>query len=116
MNKIWTRDDTKSWISQLQDRITDINDYLQSALEWCDHKEIDDERIVFMCCFLTCIWVSQCRGEDITYTELMEIMGVEIEEFTEEKFYELDAKYADMTHRELLENALIIFNDSGTWD
>jgi hypothetical protein len=108
--KYWSRQDTKNWFSQLEDRIEDIAHYLDKTMEWCEHRDIDNEKVVFMCSFLTCIWVSQLRGESITFTELMEMMGIEVVELEEEKFYELDVEYVNLTHRELLERAVETFD------
>jgi hypothetical protein len=106
----WSRENTKEWITQLEDRIEDIAHYLEKTTEWCDENGIDDDRIVFMCCFLTCIWVSQLRCEEITYIELMEILGMTPSDGGEEKLYELDERYADCTHKELLVKAVAHFN------
>lgn len=105
----WSRENTKEWIAQLEDRIEDIEHYLNKAILWCDQREIDDERTVFMCCFLTCIWVSQLRCEEITYIELMEMLGTEALHSNEEKFYQLDDSFLDLTHNELLTNAVASF-------
>ena len=108
--KYWSREDTKEWINQLEHRIDDIDYYLGRTLNWCDEYGIDNERIVFMCSFLTCIWVSQVRGETISFTELMEMLGIsewETTNGTEEKIYELDECYADLDHDELLEMAVL---------
>ena len=82
---------------------------------WVNTKEIpkngiDDDRVSFMCMFLTCIWVSQLRDEDITYVELMEMLGIEDLAPGAEKFYELDNKYLNLTHIELLEEAVTHFD------
>jgi hypothetical protein len=88
--KYWSRDDTKEWINQLEHRVDDIDYYLDRTLAWCDEYGVYDEKTVFMCSFLTCIWVSQVRGEPITFTELMEMLGVkewETNSDNEEKIY-----------------------------
>lgn len=108
--KYWSRENTKEWIAELEDRIEDIEHYVDKTLLWCIHNDIYDQKIVFMCCFLTCIWVSQLRSEEITYIELMEILGVESMHQAEEKFYQLDIQYADLTHNELLSSAVRIYN------
>lgn len=107
--KYWSRDDTKEWINQLEHRIDDIDYYLDRTLSWCDEYGIDNHQTIFMCSFLTCVWVSQVRGEQITFLELMEMLGVtewESNSNTEEKIYELDECYADLDHYELLERAV----------
>ena len=106
----WSREHTKAWIAQLEDRIEDIAHYLEKTQEWCNKNYVDDQRIVFMCMFITCIWVSQLRCEEISYLELMEMLGVELPDIKEEKFYELDDRYAGLTHKELLIKAVDTFN------
>lgn len=107
----WSRDDTKEWIIQLEHRLEDIDYYLSKTVDWCEEYGIDDSRVVFMCSFLTCVWVSQMRGEPISFTELMEMIGVEEWETdsTEDKVYELDEKFAGLDHFELLERAVETF-------
>lgn len=107
----WMRRDTKDWIERLESRIDDISYFLEKTTQWCDDNFVDDDRMVFMCCFLTCIWVSQIRNEPITYVELMEILGVEDIEVEEEKIYELDQRYAELEHEELLRRAVDTLSD-----
>lgn len=109
--KPWTRDDTKNWIDNLEGRLDDIAFYLDKTTNWCDENYIDDERTIFMCCFLTCIWVSNLRGESITYVELMELLGIDEVDVLEEKIYELDPEYLDLTHIELLTKAVDVLGD-----
>ncbi len=115
--KYWTRDDTKEWIAQLEHRLEDIDYYLEQTAHWCDEYGIEDDRVVFMCSFLTCVWVSHMRGEPITFTELMELLGVEEWECDEDKIYELDEKYAELDHHELLEKTVEKLEDEDDdWD
>jgi hypothetical protein len=108
--KYWSREDTKAYVAQLEDRIEDIAYYIEKTEQWCDENYIDDERVIFMCMFLTAIWVSQLRCEPISYVELMEMLGVEDIPEDEEKFYELNDTYADLTHKELLIRAVKTFD------
>jgi hypothetical protein len=113
--KYWSRDDTKEWINQLEHRIDDIDYYLDRTLAWCDEYGIDNQRVVFMCSFLTCIWVSQVRGEPISFIELMEMLGVEEWETSndnEDKVYELDECFVNLDHYELLEQAVDRLRDA----
>ena len=107
----WSRQDTKEWIAQLEDRLEDISHYLDKTLEWCDAHHIEDEKLIFLCSFLTCIWVSQLRDEPISYTELMEMLGISEVDTDEEKLYELDAEFIDLTHTELLHHAITVFRE-----
>jgi hypothetical protein len=111
----WTREDTKCWIEALEGRLEDITYYLDRTTQWCDDNYVYDERTVFMCCFLTCIWVSQLRGEDITYIELMELLGVEQAQDLEEKIFELDEEYLDLEHDQLLKAAVAKL-EKDDWD
>ena len=108
----WSREDTKAWVAQLEDRIEDIAHYVEKTMEWCEEYYIEDSKTIFMCCFLTAIWVSQLRDEPITYLELMEMLGIKDYSDTEEKYYELDNRYVGLTHRELLEEAVRTMNNS----
>jgi hypothetical protein len=107
----WSRNDTKEWITQLEHRIKDIDYYLDRTVTWCEEYGIDDNKVVFMCSFLTCIWVSRLRDEPITFTELMEMLGVEDWESKEEKIYELDDRWAELDHHEFLEQVVEKFNE-----
>jgi hypothetical protein len=109
--KYWSREDTKAWVAQLEDRIDDISHYIDRTLEWCEERYIDDDKVIFMCCFLTAIWVSQLRGEPITYLELMEMLGIKDIPEGEDKFYELDQRFEDLTHKELLAAAVEHFDN-----
>ena len=111
----WTREDTKCWIEALEGRLEDITFYLDRTTQWCEDNYIYDERTVFMCCFLTCIWVSQLRGEDITYIELMELLGVEQAQDLEEKIFELDDEYLGLEHDQLL-IAAVAKLEKDDWD
>ncbi len=75
--KPWTRDDTKYWISQLENRIEDIDYYLNQTLKWCEDNEIYSDKLVFICSVMTVVWVSHCRNEPIGKQELFEILGIE---------------------------------------
>lgn len=110
MTKYWSREDTKEWIIQLEHRLEDIEYYLEKTAEWCEDYGIDDHKVVFMCSFLTCVWVSHMRGEPITFIELMELLGVDEWECDEDKIYELDDRWADLDHYDLLQNIVDRFN------
>jgi hypothetical protein len=107
----WSREDTKAWVAQLEDRIEDISHYIDLTLDWCEEQYIDDDKVIFMCCFLTAIWVSQLRGEPISYIELMEMLGIKDIPDSEDKIYELDSQFEDLTHKELLKMAVKHFED-----
>jgi hypothetical protein len=111
----WTREDTKCWIEALEGRLKDITFYLDRTTQWCEDNYVEDERTIFMCCFLTCVWVSQLRGEDISYIELMELLGVASLASQEEKIFELDDEYLGLEHDQLL-RAAVAKLEKDSWD
>lgn len=108
----WTREDTRIWIRHLESRLDDIAEFLDRTLQWCEDHGITDERTIFVCSFLTCIWVSQVRGEPICYSELMEMLGHPEVPVEKELVYELDPIWANMEHEELLRGAVNNFEDN----
>jgi len=102
MRKYWSRNDTKEWISQVETRIEDMDYYLKRTVEWCEINGIYDDRKVFICNFLTCIWVSHMRNETISYKELLELLGLGELEGIEDKIYDLGPKFKDLDHEEML--------------
>jgi hypothetical protein len=111
----WTRENTKCWIEALEGRLEDITFYLDRTTQWCEDNYVEDERTIFMCCFLTCVWVSQLRGEDISYIELMELLGVSSLASQEEKIFELDDEYLGLEHDQLL-RAAVAKLEKDSWD
>jgi hypothetical protein len=109
--KPWTREDTKCWIESLEDRLEDITFYLNRTGQWCESNDIENERTIFVCYFLTCIWVSRLRGEPISYLELMEMLGIKDFDNIEEKFYELGDEYLHLDHEELLKKVVDSIDD-----
>jgi len=107
----WSRNDTKEWIVQLEHRVQDMDYYLVKADEWCDEYGIDNNKLIFMCSFLTCVWVSNMRGEHITFNELMEILGVEEWNDDEEKYYELDECWGNLDFHEFLEKVVATYSE-----
>ena len=107
----WSRNDTKEWIVQLEHRVQDMDYYLVKADEWCDEYGIDNNKLIFMCSFLTCVWVSNMRGEHITFNELMEILGVEEWNDDEEKYYELDECWGNLDFHEFLEKVVETYSE-----
>lgn len=100
--KPWTRDNTKFWITQLEQRIKDIDYYLKKTLEWCEDHYIYDDRKVFILSFLTVIWVSNMRDEPISYVELLEILGLENMIVGEDRIYDIGPTIANLTFEQML--------------
>ena len=62
-------EDTKDWITQIENRLHDLNYYLKRTDAWLAEHNIDDDKIIVICCVLTCIWVSNMRNEHISFLE-----------------------------------------------
>ncbi len=110
--KPWTREDTKYWITQLENRIEDIDYYLKETIRWCEDHYVYDDRKVFMCSFLTCVWVCHMRNEPISYKELLEILGLENMYTGEDSIYNLGPQLQDVEHEELLNLILRRLDDA----
>lgn len=108
---MWTRNQTRDWIAQLETRIKDIDYYLKKTTEWCEDRFIHDDRKVFILSFITCIWVSHMRDEPISYNELMELLGLEDMCISEDKLYELDPKFIDLEYEEMLKVIVKTLNE-----
>lgn len=98
----WSREDTRHWIEEVESRIEDIDFFLKKTVKWCEDNYVYEDDRVFMCSFLTCIWVTHQRGELITYSELLEILGLGHFVEGEDKVYELDDQFSDLDHEDLL--------------
>ena len=107
----WTRDNTKTWIAQLENRLEDIAYYLKETEIWCEDHCVYDDQKVFMCNLLTCVWVSHMRNETISYRELLEILGVEKLMDDEDKIYALGPNFCNLDHEEMLELIVNKFDD-----
>lgn len=106
MTQPWTRDDTRHWIAQLENRIEDIDYYLNETVKWCEANDIYSDRIVFACAMMTVIWVSHMRHEPITKYEILEIIGVEDYTEVEDEECMLGKEYHEMFLDELLERVV----------
>lgn len=98
----WSRSDTQDWISQVECRLDDITYYIKQTLAWCEDNNVDEQRDIFTCCFITVIWVSNMREEPITYKELLEILGFPDQGFSHDKLYDLGPQFRNLDHEEIL--------------
>jgi hypothetical protein len=98
----WTRDQTKDWVAQLENRIEDIEYYLMLAIEWCEEQGIYNDRIVFVCAVMTVVWVSHMRNEPISQREIFELLHIEDWESVDDAIFELSPKYQNCELTELL--------------
>lgn len=99
---VWTRDQTKEWICQLENRVEDIDYYLWRTLEWCEDNGVYKDETVFACSLMTVIWVSHVRQEPISKREVMEILGIEHwDELPDEEFL-LGTQFQNMDIEDIL--------------
>ena len=101
--KFWSLDDTRDWIAQVENRVEDIDYYLRQTVAWCERHNVLDDNRVFMCSFLTIVWVSHQRSEQVSYREMMEILGLGHLEIEDDKIYDLGAQFANMEHEDMLQ-------------
>lgn len=106
---IWTRNNTKDWISKLETRIEDIQFYLTRTIEWCEEHEIYSDRSIFVCSVMALVWVSHLRKEPIHKQELFEILGIENWAAVDDAVFEFNAAYENMELEELLQFVAISF-------
>jgi len=105
MTTNWTREDTKLWIHDQYLKLEDINYYLKSTVEWLEGKGINNKKIVFLCSFMTIIWVNHLRGSTSSKREIFELLEIPNWEEIKDQAYVLPAAYIEMNldHEELLE-------------
>ena len=76
MTNVWSRDHTKYWIAQLENRIEDIDFYLRKTIEWCELHGVHEDHRVFVCSIMTVVWVSHMRGESVSKREAFELRSI----------------------------------------
>ena len=101
--KPWTREDTQYWIAQLENRIEDIDYYLNRTVEWCENNGIWHNESVFSLSFVTVLWVCYMRNEDISRREIYEYLGLEDWEEAEDHVMELGSMLSGMDFEPMLE-------------
>lgn len=99
----WSREDTKHWVAQLENRIEDIEYYLGETIAWCEDNDIYRDDAVFACMLMTVLWVSTQRGEPLSKREAMELLGVEGWEQIEDEEFVLGPQYEDVELADLLD-------------
>lgn len=105
--KYWSRDDTKEWVAQLENRLEDIGYYLQQTVDWCEENSVYDDQQVFACAALTVIWVSHMRGERLTKKEMFELIGIQgWEDIAEDLEYSLGSEWAGYELEEILDEVV----------
>ena len=103
MTKVWTREHTQHWIAQLENRLEDIDYYLNQTVDWCEDRGVLNDQAVFACAVMTVIWVSHMRSEPLSKREVLEIVGVADFYDAEDDEYALSERFHGMELEELLE-------------
>lgn len=101
--KPWTRDDTHHWIEQLENRIEDIDYYLNRTVEWCENNGIWSNENVFTLSFVTVLWVCHMRNEEVSRKEVYEMLGIEGWEDSEDLVMELGNLLNNLDFEPMLE-------------
>jgi hypothetical protein len=99
----WTRDQTREWIAHLENRLEDIDYYLQRTSEWCEDHGVYNDQAVFACAVMTVIWVSHMRQEPLSKREVLELVGVLDYYNAEDRAYLLGPEFHHYDLEELLE-------------
>lgn len=110
--KPWTRDNTKEWIAQLENRLEDIEYYITRTVEWCEQNGVWRDDKVFALCAMTVIWVSHMRNEPISRRELFELLAVKDADVIPDAEYTLDPTMLDKEFEEVLEMVIQTFDDN----
>lgn len=102
---IWALTDTKLWIHEQYLVIEMMDYYLKSTIDWLEEKQIFDNRQIFICSFMTIIWVNHHLHNRLTTKreifELLEIPNwLEVDDYP----YVLPAVYIELglEHEDLL--------------
>jgi len=95
MYSVWTRTHTQDWISQVENRLEDIDYYLSRTVEYCENNGIWDDIKVFSISFVVVVWVCNMREEKVSRQEILELLGME-------KFY--NAEDAEVSLSDKLQN------------
>lgn len=99
----WTRNQTREWITHLENRLEDIDYYLNRTIEWCEERGVYNDQAVFACAVMTVIWVSHMRQEPLSKREVLELVGVTDYYNVEDQEYNLNPQFQNLELEELLE-------------
>lgn len=102
---MWTRNDTKDWLFQINHRLYDFDFYLKETIEWCEEHCISNDAAVFGCCVMTLVWVSYMRNEKLSKNEIYEILGFE-DHIWDESEMSLSNDLQNLDHKELLSKVI----------
>ena len=102
MTKCWTRNDTQYWIAQMENRLEDLNYYLNQTIEWAENHNVVDQETIFTLGFVTVLWVCHMRAEEVSKREVYELLGISGWETTEDCVMELGDQLSDMDYEDML--------------
>ena len=102
MTKYWNRNSTKEWITQLENRLEDLDYYLNRTIEWAENHDIVEQEKIFSLGFVTVLWVCHMRSEDVSRQEVYELLGVEDWQEAEDCVMELGDQLSDMDYEDML--------------
>jgi hypothetical protein len=102
MTKYWNRTSTKEWIAQLENRLEDLDYYLNRTIEWAEENNIIGQEKIFSLGFVTVLWVCHMRSEDVSRQEVYELLGVEDWQDADDCVMELGDQLSDMDYEDML--------------
>lgn len=112
MSKPWLRGDTQEWIAQMENRVADMQYYLEEALLWLASQGYCRPEITIACLTMTCVWVSNMRNEKITAHEIMEIIGASTEDAqTPNSIFELAPQFKEWNIEEIWYHVIRQYDD-----
>lgn len=112
MSRPWMRENTQEWIAQMENRVADMQYYLQEALLWLALNGYNRPEITVACLTMTCVWVAHMRNECITSHEIMELIGAETDEVnTPDDIFELSSDYKSWQIEEIWYHVIRQYDD-----
>lgn len=108
----WSREHTQEWYLQLENRLEDIEYYIERTLLWCEDNGVFSQEKVLACCVMAITWVCQVRNEPITMQEIFEIMDIQHwSEIDANSTVELGINVTSMDLDQILEMVVDKFED-----
>ena len=102
MTKYWNRDSTKEWIAQLENRLEDLDYYLNRTVEWAENNGLTDQESIFSLGFVTVLWVCYMRSEEVSRQEIYELLGIEDWQEADDCVMELGDQLSDLDYEDML--------------
>ena len=112
VSKPWLRNDTQEWIAQMENRVADMQYYLEEASLWLSVQGFCRPEIMIACFTMTCVWVAHLRGEQITSHEIMELIGASTEDISMKNYvFELAPNYQEWQIEEIWYHVVRQYDD-----